>query len=375
VEGGFIIETQVDYNGVLTVAPGTTTYWSYIEDLPGAAGDGVYYESLTNELGLDSYGEGRVPAAWGFYWDFTLDLEAAECDGLSGTADIAEAGAVVNLICTIGGGFEGIEDAPEFTFSPNPFNTEAPPSTVTITGSGFDPTYGMPIVQYFDMNGNLDAQQSATAVSSDGTTLTLSTPSFTELGDGTYAGVISNVASDGSYSYVGTTAVLVPAPFYLPTTYSDMATGDPNDYNPTINPGGPTTALFDDAIVISSDVYSYDQNGHFVDTPYEGQCTWSGFPSHVDANNLTLYIPYYTMGSFVGSSAAYYTVTRDRGLQRPALCGSERKRNPYSKHPGGDRSVDYPGDSERAAGKLAKWEPVHYNRLLLSEHLRAMMPE
>jgi hypothetical protein len=283
-------------------------------------GDPSTFMSVTNSLALDSSLDGRAPAAWSILWYATTYVPAEACIGYVTTATTVPQ-KLINVRCSVtSGGSSGIGmEGTGFSFSPDPFNTAAPPSTVTITGSGFDPTYGMPIVQYFDMNGNLDAQQSATTVSSDGTTLTLATPNFTELADGTYVGVISNIASDGSYQYVGATSVDVPAPFYRPTTYSDMAAVDPVDYSPTSNPGGPTAGApvgQDDAMVTASDNWSYDQNGYLIDTQYEGQCTWSGFPSYTSTSNLTLYIPYYSMGG-----AAYYTVTAVIGGSNLQLYG------------------------------------------------------
>jgi hypothetical protein len=142
----------------------------------------------------------------------------------------------------------------------------------------------MPVVQYFDMSGNLQAQESATSVSSDGTILTLATPNFTELADGIYAGVISNVASDGSYQYVGTTSVDVPAPFYRPTQYSD------NGSDPTLYPSEVYSGPY--SYLESYTNYLLQPGAIYVADVENGDCTWSGFPSHTDSSALTLYIPY-----------------------------------------------------------------------------------
>ncbi|MGB6546711.1 MAG: hypothetical protein WBE97_13925, partial [Candidatus Acidiferrales bacterium] len=55
--------------------------------------------------------------------------------------------------------------------SPNPIYSCCAPSTETIVGSGFDPTYGMPLVQYYDATGTLVDQETASSVSPDGTTI------------------------------------------------------------------------------------------------------------------------------------------------------------------------------------------------------------
>jgi hypothetical protein len=308
--GGFVIETAWNYNGVSGLAPYTTTNWTWQSDNAGAAGDPSPFTSTTNAQSLDSRTDGRINAKWTVMWGLSLSYSA--CLNISGTITINSPGEIIDVTC-----FEasvGVEYDP-FTFSPNPMNTAAPPTSVTIQGSGFDPTYGMPVVQYFDMNGNLDAQQAAASVSSDGTTLTFATPNFTELSSGTYAGVISNIASNGSYQYVGTTAVDVPAPFYRPTTYSDMGANDPNDgWTLTSSPNGPiagaTLGSYTTTLTAFDD-WEVDENGNLDDVNSEGgQCTWSGFPSHVDANDLTLYIPYsISVGGSTTYNAGFYYIT------------------------------------------------------------------
>jgi hypothetical protein len=212
-----------------------------------------------------------------------------------------------------------------FVFTPNPLNPANTPASVTIQGSGFNSVYGKPIVQYFDLSGNLVHEQAVTSVSPDGTTITAETPPVTELGAGTYVGVISNIAADGSYQYVGTAEVEVPMPFYRPTTYSDMGLVDPNDgWTTASSPAGPTlgdfTVGFYTTAVNAFDQYDYDQGGDLDDLLSEqGQCTWSGFQSHVDANNLTLYIPYSISTGGPAANGAFYTVTATIGSSTVTL--------------------------------------------------------
>lgn len=178
------------------------------------------------------------------------------------------------------------------------------------------------MVQYFDLSGNLIAEQAVNSVSTDGTTLSAVTPNFSELEEGTYAGVINNIGSDGSYIYAGTVAVTINLPIYRPTAYSDMGTNDPSIYDgwiPSTTPAGPTTGAFIGAPVAgnytasvnAADDYQYAAET-WTDYPLQGQCTWSAFPSHVDTNNLTLYIPYGISTDFYGGNA-YYTVAATIG--------------------------------------------------------------
>lgn len=307
--GGWILSTGYIDSSVIAPAPETMVSGAWDRDYSGAAGDPSSFGVTTDELGFFPLPNARVNASWQLRWISSLSAPAG-CEGVTATA-LPEQGHVEEFNCILLSD-AGETEASPFLFNPNPFNTAAPPSSVRIVGSGFDPTYGMPVAQYFDMNGNLVAEQSATSLSPDRTTLTFSTPSFTDLPDGTYAGVISNIASNGSYSYVGTTAVEVPAPFYRPTAYSDMASEYPN-YAPTFYPNGPivgtSTLGSTTSDVEAFDQFTEDQQGNVDDNSESGQCTWSGFPSHVDANALTLYIPYSITVGGVSSNAGYSTVT------------------------------------------------------------------
>ncbi|MGB0081269.1 MAG: S53 family peptidase, partial [Terracidiphilus sp.] len=79
---------------------------------------------------------------------------------------------------------------------------------------------------------------------------------------------------------------------YRPTTYFCL-----NDYEPDkwgwelpSNPAGPTTGS---TVEMNSAVqYTYEASGQYYVSELSGYCTWSAFPSHVDSNNLTLYVPY-----------------------------------------------------------------------------------
>jgi hypothetical protein len=62
----------------------------------------------------------------------------------------------------------------------------------------------MPVVEYFDQyTGDLVASTTAISVSGDGSSLQVSTPDLSGVYSGAYNIVVSNVASDASYSTVG----------------------------------------------------------------------------------------------------------------------------------------------------------------------------
>lgn len=91
--------------------------------------------------------------------------------------------------------------------SPSSIYLPTPPSTATITGSGFDTTYGMPQVEYFDSNGYLVGSVAASSVSG-GTSLQASVPSLAYAYSGTYQVKVTNMNSAGYYTnIVGTASI------------------------------------------------------------------------------------------------------------------------------------------------------------------------
>ena len=83
--------------------------------------------------------------------------------------------------------------------SPSSVNLESPPTSGTITGQGFDTTYGMPRVDYFNDQGFLVGSVEAGSVSSNGTSLTANMPNLANVYSGTYVVKVTNKASSGYY--------------------------------------------------------------------------------------------------------------------------------------------------------------------------------
>jgi hypothetical protein len=91
------------------------------------------------------------------------------------------------------------------TFSPTAYNTAQPPSTITVTGTGFSSTYGQPIVQFYDEAGQFYWE--ATTVGSTSTTVTVDTPTLAAGSNGAYVGyegIVLNENASGDYYGVGT---------------------------------------------------------------------------------------------------------------------------------------------------------------------------
>ena len=84
--------------------------------------------------------------------------------------------------------------------SPSSVDLNNPPTSGTITGQGFDATYGMPRVDYFDTNtGFLMGSVEATSVNSSGTSLQANLPDLSSVYSGTYRVKVTNKTYDGFY--------------------------------------------------------------------------------------------------------------------------------------------------------------------------------
>jgi hypothetical protein len=176
-------------------------------DWVGAVGDESPFRQQTNFAG-DATIVRRAPATWSLKWESSNDQTSA-CDGQAVQANVSP-GLTRYLVCKVSGG--GIETAVAAGFSPNPVYTYAPPATGTVTGSGFSQAYGMPLVQYYSPNGTLVAQETATSVSSDGTSMVIPGFGTSTLPAGSYLGYVSNAGPNGTLSIIGSGAVRVLTP-------------------------------------------------------------------------------------------------------------------------------------------------------------------
>lgn len=105
-----------------------------------------------------------------------------------------------------------IESATGFSFTPTPTYTGVTTGTITAVGHGFTSTYGMPLFQYFDTNGNLVAQTTATSVAPDGSSASGPVPSnIGSVPAGIYLGSISNANASGGYNLLSTATLNVVA--------------------------------------------------------------------------------------------------------------------------------------------------------------------
>lgn len=124
---------------------------------------------------------GKTPADW------RLGEGSGPCSGQSINTQITFAGSTVPLDCrSIPSTF--------FNFSPSMIQRDYPPSSITIEGTGISSSGGMPTVEYYDLQGTLIAQTTATSLS--GGVLTAPGPTVSSFGSGAYIALVRN--SDGS---------------------------------------------------------------------------------------------------------------------------------------------------------------------------------
>jgi hypothetical protein len=199
---GFDVETIVRSNGVdfaqtarvvadFQYATGTTT------------GNVEHFNQFVN-LGFTQFTGARVPGVWRF-----AASGYAGCPGVVPAEREMKLGNKIRLTCfTFGVGL--------FSSSPDSVDVTSPPATGTITGSGIDPTYGMPTVAYYNENGSLVADQVASSVASDGSWLQGPVPDFSSSYNGQYTLLVSNKNADGTTTIIGSAYITVTGFYIMP---------------------------------------------------------------------------------------------------------------------------------------------------------------
>lgn len=205
--GGFIVSTSVNVDGEGPISEGFVgVAGAWQADLAGAAGIASPFNVTTDELGLVSVDGARAPAEWKLTWE-SSSFGPEGCDGHFLTLSIP-LGEEAELICIINTEVASVSAAtPSFSLTPNPVYLSAAPPSGTVQGSGFSSTYGMPLVQYYNLDGTLMGQENATSV--NGTSIQISGFDMSQLPVGTYAAFVSNATSGGGYTYLGNGVVQV----------------------------------------------------------------------------------------------------------------------------------------------------------------------
>jgi YVTN family beta-propeller protein len=196
--GGFSVEIVDGTSTGVALQPhaGGQISGSWDKDLTGAAGT-VYSFPLENQP-YNVVG-GRAPAVWTGEWE-TNDYCTNDQPFAWGPNTIPAVGYMEIVgTCILGGGF---------LQSSAYFQTGSLPTTLTVQGTGFSSTHGMPQLTVFNnVNNafNLVSQTLATSVASNGTSATFSFPTNkgTALSSGVYSFTTQNQTSPGVFSTIG----------------------------------------------------------------------------------------------------------------------------------------------------------------------------
>ncbi|MGB6387265.1 MAG: hypothetical protein WBD25_15500 [Terriglobales bacterium] len=193
--GGFYIQTLI--NGAFESLVSVGGSWN--SDSSGAQGSVFSFSYTTDPLGNYYVANGRAPATW------TFTEYSGACEGLSTTGPVGLTGTST-LNCYSGGVGDG-----EFAISPSTVYSSSPPATVSITGSGFSTTYGMPQVAYYYNDGTYVGE--VTATTANPTTISAAPPSgLSSDPSGIYVGEIQNATAGGGWQTVGVVALNLVTP-------------------------------------------------------------------------------------------------------------------------------------------------------------------
>lgn len=207
---GFDIRTDLavfNQFGIATIIKGTpyvNIRGILLHDAPFASGTRVNLPSFatTDGNGIYKVPDGRAPAVW------RLGEDSGPCAGRTFETDI-EPVTTFPMLCDTTCLFIPCTGNSPFNSSPSSMSGDDPPTTITITGENISAAYGMPVVGYYDENGNLYAQAFATQVASDGTWLSGNSPDVSAVPSGAYWAMIQNVAADGSLHTIGAASVYI----------------------------------------------------------------------------------------------------------------------------------------------------------------------
>jgi hypothetical protein len=120
---------------------------------------------------------------------------------------------------------------------PASVNLQDPPATFTINGSDISTAYGMPKVQYWDDNGQLLGEVSASTVAQDGTWLQAPTPGLWQAYSGNWSVYVMNRTWDGGIEHVGSAHVQTYGRDYEPPPPPDDPCNRQSPYGPVMECG------------------------------------------------------------------------------------------------------------------------------------------
>lgn len=175
---------------------------------------------------------------------------------------------------------------PAFTATPSSIGVHSPPSTITFSGDPLaSSAYGLPRIDFYDVNGSGIGSVTAASMAGDGSSVTAATPGFllTQYTTGTYFAIINNMNADGTASPAAAAGlylyandgVTVAGVSIIGPTY--LNAGDNVQYQAIATlTNGSIREVTSEAVWDSSDPQSaYITNPGLVSAPYG----WGGMPT------------------------------------------------------------------------------------------------
>lgn len=193
--GGFGIETFDSVNGTNVTAPNTSIGggWDSSQGTPTTTSDRTQIFVTTGSDGRAYISDGRSPAVWRFWWNSGPCRNSPN----NSTKLWVHPDQYTPLICIPRRSFF-------FNFAPEDVNVQSPPATFSLSGEGgLDTTYGMPLIEFYDVGGYWVGSARASAVSPDGTWLQATMPDLSACYNGGHGVLVSNVIEDGSFQAIG----------------------------------------------------------------------------------------------------------------------------------------------------------------------------
>ncbi|MFY9619864.1 MAG: hypothetical protein WAM70_06955 [Pyrinomonadaceae bacterium] len=155
----------------------------HIDNATPSSGSVAGFTGVTNNSAYYDVNSAKLPGVW------RLGETSGPCAGQHIFATIRVRGHTAPLDC---------RDIPItfFNFLPSMIQRDYPPASITIDGTGITAQGGMPTVEYYDLNGTLVAQSTASEVASGGNSLTAPAPNLSLFGSGAYIALVRN--ADGN---------------------------------------------------------------------------------------------------------------------------------------------------------------------------------
>lgn len=176
----FVVGSPVPVTDAATGVGLIGNFESVINNATPTSGSVAGFSGFTNgDANLD-INSAKLPANW------HLGETNGFCAGKGGTVAILGKGLTIPLDC---------RQVPFtfFSYSPGTIQRDSPPASITIEGTDISSAGGMPTVEYYDLNGTLVAQDTATDVAFDGSALTAPAPNVSLFASGAYIAVVRNV--------------------------------------------------------------------------------------------------------------------------------------------------------------------------------------